>query len=387
MAIYEVDSLTEQSIYGSSRLGIQVVSLQQGYRSLGGKRYELSNHLGNVLAVVSDNIHQSSDSTWAEVINLTDYYPFGLTMEGRAYQDSLSYRYGFNGKENDSETGTQDYGFRIYDPKIAKFLSVDPLAPEFPWNSTYAFSEGSPVSNVDLDGLEKLDFRTHMSKGMASGNPALGLITYPADWLEDKIVGGSERFIKSGFKYAQNERVYQENLTRPHQHFPEDIGKINHTITQLQTGAEMIQAGSDVLEGYTAVMGLAMGGVESGLGGGLIKSTVPRSIGGGAAKKISPLRAAYVSEVEGLKSQAHNLKAAGNSSEQIAKTLHSLRRDIGVRYKSLTPEDLLQQIYQRNQKKYGDKLGPSIDYLRQQGKSWDDIIDSATRPGGKDLGL
>ncbi|WP_185974353.1 RHS repeat domain-containing protein [Litoribacter populi] len=146
--------MTEQSIYGSSRLGIQIVSSQQGYRSLGGKRFELSNHLGNVLAVVSDNIHQSSDSTWAEIINLTDYYPFGLAMEGRGYQNSLSYRYGFNGKENDLETGTQDYGFRIYDPKIAKFLSVDPLTKSFPMLTPYQFASNTPIVAIDLDGLE-----------------------------------------------------------------------------------------------------------------------------------------------------------------------------------------------------------------------------------------
>jgi RHS repeat-associated protein len=49
---------------------------------------------------------------------------------------------------------TMIYGFRIYNPGIARFLSVDPLAPDFSWNSPYAFSEGSPISNIDLDGLE-----------------------------------------------------------------------------------------------------------------------------------------------------------------------------------------------------------------------------------------
>ncbi len=41
------------------------------------------------------------------------------------------YRYGFNGKENDNEVkgegNQQDYGFRIYDPRLGRFLSVDPL--------------------------------------------------------------------------------------------------------------------------------------------------------------------------------------------------------------------------------------------------------------------
>ncbi|WP_143961173.1 RHS repeat-associated core domain-containing protein [Litoribacter populi] len=154
MAIYETDSLTEQSIYGSSRLGIQVAGSEQGYRSLGRKRYELVNHLGNVLAVVTDNIHMDQDSTWAEVINITDYYPFGLAMEERIYQDTSSYRYGFNGKENDLETGTQDYGFRIYNTKIAKFLSVDPLTSKYPELTPFQFASNTPIQAIDLDGLE-----------------------------------------------------------------------------------------------------------------------------------------------------------------------------------------------------------------------------------------
>ena len=35
----------------------------------------------------------------------------------------------------------------------------------------------------------------------------------------------------------------------------------------------------------------------------------------------------------------------------------------------------------------GDNLGPTVDWLRSQGKSWDDIIESAGRIGGKDLGF
>lgn len=64
------------------------------------------------------------------------------------------YRYGFNGKENDNETGTQDYGLRIYDPRLGRFLSVDPLAASFAWNSPYAFAENTPIWGIDLDGGE-----------------------------------------------------------------------------------------------------------------------------------------------------------------------------------------------------------------------------------------
>ncbi len=70
------------------------------------------------------------------------------------------YSYGFNGKENDNEvvgtgSGTQDYGLRIYNPSLGRFLSVDPLSKEYPWNSTYCFAENDVIRNVDLDGAEK----------------------------------------------------------------------------------------------------------------------------------------------------------------------------------------------------------------------------------------
>ncbi|WP_439481619.1 RHS repeat domain-containing protein [Cyclobacterium plantarum] len=159
MGVYNNKTLKEQAIYGSSRLGLINYASQTAYRTLGGKKYELSNHLGNVLAVVSDNIHLDQDSTWTTAINTTDYYPFGLAMDGRTVQDS-TYRYGFNGKEEDSsgEWGGQshyDYGFRIYNPSIGKFLSVDPLTSEFPWNSPYAFAENDVIRSIDLEGLEK----------------------------------------------------------------------------------------------------------------------------------------------------------------------------------------------------------------------------------------
>ena len=68
--------------------------------------------------------------------------------------------YGFNGKENDKDFGTagltQDYGFRLYNPAIAKFLSVDPLAPSYPFLTPYQFASNRPIDCIDLDGLEQL---------------------------------------------------------------------------------------------------------------------------------------------------------------------------------------------------------------------------------------
>jgi RHS repeat-associated protein len=72
------------------------------------------------------------------------------------------YRYGFNGKEKDKGSegmggggSTYDYGFRIYNPNLVKFLSVDPLTASYPWYTPYQFSGNMPINAIDLDGLEE----------------------------------------------------------------------------------------------------------------------------------------------------------------------------------------------------------------------------------------
>lgn len=102
---------------------------------------------------------------------------------------------------------------------------------------------------------------------------------------------------------------------------------------------------------------------------------------------VPRLRQQYVAEVGRLADRARQMRAAGSSPETIARTLHAERRALGVRYKDMTPEQLRQQIYQRNMEKYGDPLGPSVEWLRARGKSWEDIIESASRTGGTDLGF
>ncbi|MEI7594425.1 MAG: RHS repeat-associated core domain-containing protein [Bacteroidota bacterium] len=72
----------------------------------------------------------------------------------------VSYRFGFNGKENDDETGTQDYGMRIYSPTIARFISADPLIvkeQKYAWYSPYQFAGNKAINSIDLDGLEECD--------------------------------------------------------------------------------------------------------------------------------------------------------------------------------------------------------------------------------------
>jgi RHS repeat-associated protein len=129
------------------------------------KRYESADHLSNVRAVYSDrklstlDINNdpivSSFTVDAEVVN--NYYPFGSLMPGRSYNSS-SYRNGFQGQESDPEikghSNSINYKYRMHDPRIGRFFAIDPLAPEYPYNSPYAFSENRVVDGIELEGLE-----------------------------------------------------------------------------------------------------------------------------------------------------------------------------------------------------------------------------------------
>ena len=79
-------------------------------------------------------------------------------MPHRSYASTANYRFGFNGKENDNEPkglgNQQDYGMRIYDPRLGKFLSVDPITEDYPFYSSYQFASNSPILSIDIDGLE-----------------------------------------------------------------------------------------------------------------------------------------------------------------------------------------------------------------------------------------
>ena len=184
----------EQHLYGSSRLGIWKPNVNVStppdanvWNTAARKNYELNNHLGNVMAVITEDRDLNGGDIKPTLVSSQDYYSFGGQMTGR--KGGLAYRYGFNGKENDDEVkgegNQQDYGMRIYDPRIAKFLSVDPITADYPELTPYQFGSNSPISNIDLDGLEKLYYNLTLNK---EGKPKLELMTIEY-FVKDPFIG------------------------------------------------------------------------------------------------------------------------------------------------------------------------------------------------------
>ena len=112
------------------------------------------------------------------------------------------YRYGFNGKERDKEWGggaTYDYGFRIYNAQIGKFLSVDPLAKSFPWNSSYSYAENQVIWAIDLDGLERF---------------VIVYSPYVRDQMKQSLKIKNYKQVMSWYSYASSHAWVDENGNR-----------------------------------------------------------------------------------------------------------------------------------------------------------------------------
>lgn len=216
--------LNEHMIYGASRIGmeqkhrtittaevnetIETTNFELGegiswdvvtqesydlsYRKLEDKLYELTEHRGNVMEVVTDrklpvddgvfDVNGNLTSTTPDdivdyyavnVVSYSDYYPYGGLMDGR--QDQTDYRYGFQGQEKDDEVKGEgnsiNYKYRMHDPRIGRFFAVDPLAPKYPHYTPYQFSGNKVIAFRELEGLE--EFPAYSDYAAAYGDDAM----------------------------------------------------------------------------------------------------------------------------------------------------------------------------------------------------------------------
>ena len=97
----------------------------------------------------------------ADVVSFSDYEPFGMLLPGR-HGSAGDYRYGFNGMEADDELKGEGNSytteFRQYDPRVGRWLTTDPLASKFPWQSPYVGLDNNPINKVDPSGLATDDW-------------------------------------------------------------------------------------------------------------------------------------------------------------------------------------------------------------------------------------
>lgn len=142
-------------------------------------QYYIKDHLGNNVVVFGDKNKNDYIEEY-EVIQQNDYYPFGAKMEKTGTQASeLDNQYKYNGKEihNEMDLKMYAYGARFYDPNIARFTGVDPIADQFAFVSVFNYAENNPIKYIDLHGLQKADLPAASHVTAFTGDDKLTYIT------------------------------------------------------------------------------------------------------------------------------------------------------------------------------------------------------------------
>ena len=121
--------------------------------------YQYKDHLGNIRLSYSDNVLKNGSIEQNEIIEESNYQPFGLKMHGfnsnvSSNGNSLAQHYKYNGKELLEELGlnTYDFGARNYNPALGRWMNINPLAARYDAHSPYNFTINNPIYFVDPDG-------------------------------------------------------------------------------------------------------------------------------------------------------------------------------------------------------------------------------------------
>ena len=143
------DALTETDLSGNVQNNYIFFNGQRVARvdSAGAVHYYFSDHLG------SHGVVENATATVCE--QDIDYYPYGGAQND--YCPTVAQNYKFTGKERDSESGLDNFGFRYYSSSIGRFMKPDESLVYWDRDNPqslnlYEYALNNPTSNTDDDG-------------------------------------------------------------------------------------------------------------------------------------------------------------------------------------------------------------------------------------------
>ncbi|CAL2093750.1 RHS repeat-associated core domain-containing protein [Tenacibaculum sp. 190524A02b] len=123
--------------------------------------YQYTDHLSNVRLSYIDNNKDGVITPSTEIIEESNYYPFGLKHKGynnnvSSLGNSTAQKFKYNGVEYEESLGLNLYEmeFRSYDPAIGKFNGIDPVT-HYSQGTSVAF-DNNPVFWADPSGADSI---------------------------------------------------------------------------------------------------------------------------------------------------------------------------------------------------------------------------------------
>ncbi|HEY3385868.1 MAG TPA: RHS repeat-associated core domain-containing protein, partial [Saprospiraceae bacterium] len=124
--------------------------------------------------------------TESPVIQITDYYPYGMTAMNWVREGETENWFTFQQKEYDKKSGLNDFHARQYDATLGRWFVQDP-ANQFP--SPYLAMGNNPVNGIDPNGeVYVVDDIIVAAVGFVFGYLAYGAIN--DDWDSDAVKAG-----------------------------------------------------------------------------------------------------------------------------------------------------------------------------------------------------
>ena len=186
----------------------------EGYVKLDGINYvyvyNYTDQVGDVRLSYAD-LDKNGSVTKAEIIEESNYYPFGLKHKGyNTAQLAIGkpYKYGFQGQELQDDFGLNwsSFKWRNADISTGRFMSVDPLSETYEWQSVYAFGSNQPVHAKELEGMESEDDKSLNNRSWSLKDLGSGIVdgfTGIAEGAKDQL--GIEETYNVGKKLVQGD--------------------------------------------------------------------------------------------------------------------------------------------------------------------------------------
>lgn len=131
-------------------------------------------------------------------------------------QYSDAYRYGFNGMEKDDaikgEGNSYDFGARIYDPRLGRWLALDVESKNYPQFSPYVFALNVPTMVIDPNGKYGTDANGNIIF-VPAGKPEFR--QQPGPSIKETVDPATGLKVKTGTGYyAQKGYILADDGTR-----------------------------------------------------------------------------------------------------------------------------------------------------------------------------